>query len=557
MITIRNLGIIVSLCLSFTAINELRAQGSGDCVRFDGSNDYVRINHISTLNITDTWTIEFWLNPDVTPSGWDALISKNVSDRPASVWLYYNSVEVWYGTGTNGLIAYSNYGTITAGEWQHVAATRGSDDTVKIYINGMLEDARGGTSTPPTNSSQLQFGRRGDAAYYYDGCMDEVRYWNVERTQQEIRDNMCKKLTGSETGLAHYWRMDDGSGTTATDDAGGRNGSLRNGATWNTSGAPIGDDAVMLYPSSWTGQSLSLASSEGDSVIVSSLTGSPDGVILYRVDESPNSTTGISGLGSNDHYFGVFKANGTSPTYQMEYYYGGNDAFENGGVDDADLVVYERDDNSETSWSSITTSLDLGAQTLTATGLNSEYILGSSGGTPLPVELLSFDGHLSPYGVDLIWKTATETNSDYFMVECSQDMEKWAVLGKVKGQGNSSVQSEYTLNDPNPHNGVNYYRLTQLDRDGSAEVFPAISVFSQGDDDPEPVVYPNPAVSEVKVMLAQPAEVEMFSVEGQRVGTYAMQTGGNSIDVSAFQPGVYYLNILEGEQLSTTRLVVK
>ena len=165
---------IITYLIFFLSSTFVVAQGSGNAIDFNGTDEFVRVNHDNSLNLTTTWTIEFWMNPDVIPYGWDALVSKGVDDRPVSIWMYYNSIEVWYGTGTNGLIAYTDYGTIDAGEWTHVAATRNASGTVKIYLNGILKATFTGTSVPPTNSTRLFFGQRGDKSYYYDGKMDEV-----------------------------------------------------------------------------------------------------------------------------------------------------------------------------------------------------------------------------------------------------------------------------------------------------------------------------------------------------------------------------------------------
>ena len=62
---------------------------------------------------------------------------------------------------------------------------------------------------------------------HFGGELDELRFWNKVLTQSEIRQNMCKKLTGTETGLIGYWRFDDCGCLTLTDASGnGNNGTL-------------------------------------------------------------------------------------------------------------------------------------------------------------------------------------------------------------------------------------------------------------------------------------------------------------------------------------------
>lgn len=58
----------------------------------------------------------------------------------------------------------------------------------------------------------------GGAAFnYYNGLLDEVRVWNVARTQAEIAANMNAEISRKTSGLVAYWRMDEGSGQTAFD----------------------------------------------------------------------------------------------------------------------------------------------------------------------------------------------------------------------------------------------------------------------------------------------------------------------------------------------------
>lgn len=371
---------------------------------------------------------------------------------------------------------------------------------------------------------------------------------------------MCKKLSGSESGLVSYWRFDDNLlSATATDDAGSNDGSLFNTPTRATSAAPVGNDATYLYTNSWAGQTLSLTSPEGDAFEVSNVTGSPDGVLIYRVDEVPNNPTGITGIGGNAHYYGVWKANGTSPTYTGTYDYAGNDGYQ-AGVPDADLRVYSRSNNAISSWTASTTTLDLAGRTLSATGLSTEFMLGSSGGgIALPIELLDFHAFATPSGVKVTWETATEINNDYFEVLRSADNQNWETLTTVPGQGNSRARTTYAWMDESPLQGSNYYRLKQVDFDGKSESFSSIAVMNQPDADglAVPSIFPNPTRGVLQLVTPEAGEVRVFDLSGNLVWVQTVAKGGNVLDVSNLPKGVYSAHVKGHHQPHITRLVVQ
>lgn len=87
---------------------------------------------------------------------------------------------------------------------------------------------------------------------------------------------------------------------------------------------------------------------------------------------------------------------------------------------------------------------------------------------PLPIELLDFSAAVLPNkSVSLFWTTATEVNNDRFIVERSQDGRNFLSIGSVPGAGTTMEIQEYHLDDYRPYEGKNYYRLTQVDFDGS------------------------------------------------------------------------------------------
>jgi hypothetical protein len=97
----------------------------------------------------------------------------------------------------------------------------------------------------------------------------------------------------------------------------------------------------------------------------------------------------------------------------------------------------------------------------------------------LPVELLSFDGMSTKEGNLLLWKTASEHNSDYFLVQSTIDGEKYTTVDKVSAAGNSNQVMEYSLLDTKYGNNLTYYRLLQYDFDGKYTIYGPISINNQ------------------------------------------------------------------------------
>lgn len=90
----------------------------------------------------------------------------------------------------------------------------------------------------------------------------------------------------------------------------------------------------------------------------------------------------------------------------------------------------------------------------------------------LPVELVSFEVEPSDKGARLNWVTASEINSDYFEIQRSADGLAWEALDRVFAAGRSVDKLEYTWVDESPVYGTSYYRLKQVDLDGTYEYLP-------------------------------------------------------------------------------------
>ncbi len=110
---------------------------------------------------------------------------------------------------------------------------------------------------------------------------------------------------------------------------------------------------------------------------------------------------------------------------------------------------------------------------LNTTELNSIFKIGSINNTttPLPIELISFSGESIGHMVELSWQTLTEINNNFFDLYCNQKL-----IGSVSGNGNSNTLNKYSFLHDSPSEGVNYYKLKQVDYNGNHTFYPPIAV---------------------------------------------------------------------------------
>ena len=183
----------------------------------------------------------------------------------------------------------------------------------------------------------------------------------------------------------------------------------------------------------------------------------------------------------------------------------------------------------------------------------------------LPVELIAFEGYEEGPSIILKWRTDSESNNSHFVIEKSVDGIRFEVLGEIEGygDGNSVVPQSYSYTDKNPINGINYYRLKQIDFDGNYEYFSVISVESTKEVKGT-MVFPNPAKYKVTVQteieLIGETIVEITDSYGQLVQNNIISSDKlNSFDVPVhqLQGGVYYLTIVSNnEKIYTKRIIV-
>jgi len=216
--------------------------------------------------------------------------------------------------------------------------------------------------------------------------------------------------------------------------------------------------------------------------------------------------------------------------------------FSNGGTN-----CYESGDGSGIviSYNSATITLSNLSNTHIANNSTKYLTIGSVNVlTPLPVELINFSAIPNgPLSALISWKTASELNNDYFTVQHSKDGEIWKDVSKVEGIGNSTTTNNYSIIDPECNHGINYYRLKQVDFNGTYEystiekvIFDKNEILS---------LHPNPTSLLLNINVALDENNSIYTCLGQNVWhqikVISQSKNHTTLDVSNLSPGIYII----------------
>ncbi|SFD15351.1 T9SS type A sorting domain-containing protein [Spirosoma endophyticum] len=178
----------------------------------------------------------------------------------------------------------------------------------------------------------------------------------------------------------------------------------------------------------------------------------------------------------------------------------------------------------------------------------------------LPVTLLDFTAKPEGDRVQLAWTTAMERNTDRFVVERSRDLGEYVPVGELAAKGNTDERQYYGLTDLNPQPGVNYYRLMQVDNDGSRHAFKPISAIIQVNE-PVVAVYPNPSTAvriHLRLWNAGDAVIQLRTTTGQTISGRLERQAGEA-DFVVDQPlscGLYWLDVQTNGQKKVIKVLV-
>jgi hypothetical protein len=177
----------------------------------------------------------------------------------------------------------------------------------------------------------------------------------------------------------------------------------------------------------------------------------------------------------------------------------------------------------------------------------------------LPVKFLDFTAELQPdVTVKLDWTASVDQQHDYFMVERSADGANFT------GIGMGPRVAPYEFIDANPFNGRNFYRIRQVDKDGTITYSKIVSVTVRKNHIVS--IFPNPATDALVIRMnntsSETLQVELTDVQGRviyRKAHTADQVNADiRIDLRGFDPQVYILKISNDKgELMTTEKIVK
>src|SRR5687768_5750958 len=211
------------LLFCITLLTVEAAAQSNYSLNFNGTSQYISIG--TPLSNNSSYTKEAWVNLTTVTGNRNIISSTN-----APFWIN-NSGLLNGGHGGN----YSQVIDVTTfpvNKWTHVAITYdAATTTMRLYRDGVLVNTNTAVASNYT-SEATYIGSHSAGSSLIQGMVDEVRIWNIARTQAQLKQNLLYPPANNASGLVAYYKLDDGSGATATNSTGGTNGTIQNAPAW-------------------------------------------------------------------------------------------------------------------------------------------------------------------------------------------------------------------------------------------------------------------------------------------------------------------------------------
>jgi photosystem II stability/assembly factor-like uncharacterized protein len=506
---------------------------------------------------SNTFTISAWVKPDGLQKVFSQIFSSNAPNTFFGIGFsfpgYIDNLNLVYSHSSVNYYQQTSI-TLMANQWNYITLSY-SPDEIKIYLDGgtpwvfpkASSNTPGGfppvdfTKAPVTINSDIH-----NQGGNYKGQMDEMCFYNYVLSQQEIREKMhLIKVPATENGLVGYYQFNQYNSSTSTlyDAMGNGTMSSVNSNNISISTAPVSSgksfrianvDAPGTYNFTGTGAALTFP---GPIV--------PNGeMMVTRLYSQPDSLPG--GLAHlNNHYWIInnWGANKTfTPLTAMQF-----DGINISAADAAvpgSLKLLKRSTNEHLNkWVPLCSAVAANAGnngTVTfdnSCGNNSfsQFIIGTTGSSPLPVKLISFTGKKQQDVALLQWTVSRETNFSHYVIERSNDGLNFDAVGTVRATNSTA----YNFTDQQPLNNLNYYRLKMVDADGRFSYSNIVTVTF--DNNSFIKISPNPVnanqVLSIRNWSNAAATVTLYLADGKLYRRYTVAPN-SKIDISNLPKGL-------------------
>ena len=313
------------------------------------NNSYAEALSIPAIELTTQLTMEAWVKlSDV--SGYQYIVSKGIYDTQDGQYglaMYNQRFTAHLAKNNNHVELIATNLIVQPNVWYHLAGTW-DGATLKIYVNGNLENSMVANFSMTATTQPLQIGRLGQPTgwnghsfhYPIKGAIDELRIWNAAKSSTEINANKNQKVLPSSPNLVAYYALDEGTGNTLSDAVNGNTATLYkldasndisgvlvgNLPLWQNSTAPINYASYLWLPGSATAPTLNVTTAGAYSATVTSVNGCINGAAAYSIVTPTALVTTHTASGPLTFCAGgsvTLTANATAASYNWTRVFGG------------------------------------------------------------------------------------------------------------------------------------------------------------------------------------------------------------------------------------------
>lgn len=543
----------------FALSTYLHAQTPGNALNFDGVNDMVVVSStpVSFSNLaTNSFTFEAWVNPSA--SAFQRIIFAQPSTTNfASMGTGAGNVIYFYVIAGGTTYSVATTGSIPQNQWTHVACrwTAGTL-TPEVFFNGVLQPGAGGGGSSSGTNGLMVIGSRPGGAQYFNGSLDEVRVWDVARTNCQIQSNMNSEFTAPVPNLVAYYNFNQGIAggnnaglTTLIDINSAYNGTITNfglnGATSNFIASSavinnIGPSGVLTASSSATicandtflfgGNPLT---NSGVYIDTLATTNGCDSIVTLTLTALPENTYSFSATSCNEYTF-----NSTLLTSTGIYY----DTVPSVNGCDSMITLNLTINNTQNNTINISACDQylFNSSLLTTSGTYYDTLLSVTGCdsiVELNLTINTASANVNQFGTLLV---STVSAASFQWLDCLNSFAP--ISGATDSTFIATFNSSYALQITTPSGCIDTSSCFIVNSIGLDEIeLPLLSI------------YPNPTDGFIQVKMIGDytlhEHIELLNINGQVIKSVRVTSPMINIDLSEYPSGIYLIRLGSGGKI--------